>query len=94
MTEKERERFRNQTAFSAAEGQRWADEKAAEFEALPMGTIVMINVVNGEYVTADDRLQAIDKFHQKFGRHTTLSFSFEIGRPVIIGGGLLALAGL
>ena len=88
MSEHDMERFRAQTAFAVQEGKRWRQEKAAEFDALPVGTVVMINVVNGSYVTAQDRLAAMDKFHQTFGNGTTLAYSFEVGRPVFIGGGI------
>ena len=82
------DRFRAQNAFAVQEGERWRQEKAAELEALPAGTVVVINVVNGKYVTASSDLEAMDKFHQTFGKGTTLSYSFEVGRPVFIGGGI------
>lgn len=88
MTQNEHERFRAQTAFAVQEGKRWRDEKASEFTVLPAGTVVMINVVNGSYVTAGNRLAAIDKFQQQFGNGTTLAYSFEVDRPVFIGGGI------
>ena len=88
MTDMEYERMRAQTAFAGEQGQRWKEEKAAEFAALRIGTVVMINVVNGHYVTAQNRIEAMDKFDQKFGKGTTLAFSFEVGRPVFIGGGI------
>ena len=83
------ERFRAHTSFAVQEGKRWRQEKAAEFAALSAGTVVMINVVNGEYVTAAGRLEAMDKFHQAFGKGTTLAYSFEVDRPVFIGGGIV-----
>ena len=88
MTDNEYERRRAATAFAGEQGKRWQEEKAAEFAALPVGTVVMINVVNGSYVTASNRIEAMDKFDQTFGKHTTLAFSFEVGRPVFIGGGI------
>ena len=82
------DRSRAQTEFAVAQGKRWRETKAAELDALPVGTVVMFNVVNGEYVIASDRLEAIDKFHQKYGRGVTVGYSFEVGRPVFVGGGI------
>lgn len=88
MTDYDHVRSRAQTEFAVAQGKRWREAKAAELAAYPIGTVVMFNVVNGEYVVADDRLAAIDKFHQKYGRGVTLGYSFEVGRPVFVGGGI------
>lgn len=82
------DQFSSQTSFAVREGERWRRMRATELESLPIGTIVMINVANGEYVTAATRLSAIDKFHDRFGRNTTLAYSFEVGRPVFVGGGI------
>lgn len=67
---------------------RKRQEKATEFDALPVGTVVMINGVNGCYVIGSDDLEAMDKFDQILGKGTTLAFSFTVGRPVFIGGGI------
>jgi hypothetical protein len=88
MTEIGHERFSRQTAFAAAEGRRWAEQKAAELGLLPAGTVVMFNVANGAYVTGATRLEAMDKFHQAFGRNATLGYSLEVGRPAFVGGGI------
>jgi len=88
MTDKEYERRRAATQFAVEQGKRWKEEKATEFAALPVGTVVMINVVNGNYVTAGSDLEAMDKFDQTFGKGTTLAYSFQVGRPIFIGGGI------
>lgn len=88
MTYREHERRRAATAFAVEQGKRWREEKASEFDALPAGTVVMVNVVNGCYVMASNNLEAMDKFDQTFGKGTTLAFSFTVGRPVFIGGGI------
>ena len=88
MSELERERWRAHTHFAVEQGKRWRLEKADELAALPFGTVVMINVVNGMYVTAKNRLEAMDKFDQTFGKNTTIGYSFEVGRPTFIGGGI------
>jgi len=88
MTDKEYERRRAATMFAAEQGRRWREEKADEFATLPDGTVVMINVVNGSYVTAASDLEAMAKFDQMFGTGTTLAYSFTVGRPIFIGGGI------
>jgi hypothetical protein len=88
MTDAEIAEFRASTTAVAAAGKAWAARKAAEFAALPFGTVVMIDIASGDYVTAADRLAAADRFHARFGRATTQGYSFEVGRPVFIGGGI------
>lgn len=73
MTEVEQERMRAQTSFAVQEGKRWREQSAAEFDALPPGTVVAINAVNGSYVTATSDLEAMDKFRQAYRRGTTLA---------------------
>ena len=82
------ERSRALTNFAVEQGERWRQEKSAEFDALPVGTCVMINVVNGKYVTATNRIEAMDKFDEAFGRGITIGYSFQVGRPTFIGGGI------
>ena len=88
MTNLQHERSRALTNFAVEQGERWRQEKAAEFDAIPVGTVVMINVVNGKYVTAGDRIEAMDKFDQSFGQGVTIGYTFEVGRPTFIGGGI------
>ncbi len=85
MFEPERSRARNE--FVSKEGNYWLKRLASELAKLPDGTALVINVVNGEYVTAPTRLEAMDKFDQKFGVNTTFGFIHQIGRPIFIGGG-------
>ena len=88
MGDHDDQRLRSQTAFAVQEGKRWREEKATELAALPSGTVVVFNVINGQYVTAANRIDALKQFHQRFGEGVTLAFSFEIDRPVFIGGGI------
>ena len=88
MKDIDQERFEAQTEFAVREGERWRQQKRAELEGLSVGTVVMINVISGEYITAPSRIEAMDRFDQRFGRKTTLGYSFEVGRPVFIGGGI------
>ena len=85
----EQRRSSARVEFIGQEGDYWLKKHAAEFAALPAGTAVVINIVNGEYVTATTRLAAMDKFDQKFGTDTTFGFVHEIGRPVFVGGGVV-----
>jgi hypothetical protein len=88
MDQAEIEMTRSETEFAVNQGKRWRAMKSAELAGLPDGKVVMFNVINGEYVLADDRLEALDKFHQKYGRGVTLGYSFEVGRPTFVGGGI------
>jgi hypothetical protein len=81
-------RARAMTSFAVEQGERWRQEKASELEALPVGTVVMINVVSGAYVTATTHIEAMDKFDQTFGKGVTIDYTFEVGRSTFIGGGL------
>lgn len=74
--------------FIGEEGDYWLEKLAAELSRLPAGTAVVINVANGEYVTAPTRLEAMDKFDQRFGADATFGFVHEIGQPVFVGGGV------
>lgn len=88
ITERDVERSKAQTEFACREGIRWLEDKAEELAGLPKGTLVIFNVINGKYVTASNRLEAMDKFHQLFGDNNTLAFVHEVGGRVFIGGGL------
>lgn len=88
MTVLEHERSRALTDFAVEQGERWRQEKAAEFKSLPIGTAVMLNVVNGKYVTGATRIEVMDKFDQAFGKGVTIGYSFKIGRPTFVGGGI------
>ena len=85
----ETQRSRTRVAFVGDEGRYWLKKLEHDLAKLPVGTAVVINIVNGEYVTASTRLGAMDLFDQKFGTNTTFGFVHEIGRPVFIGGGVV-----
>jgi hypothetical protein len=85
--ELEPERCRARNEFVSGEGNYWLKRHAPELAKLPDGTALVINVANGDYVTAPTRLEAMDKFDQKFGVNTTFGFIHQIGRPIFIGGG-------
>ena len=83
----EPEQSRARAAFVCDEGDYWMKRLEPELAKLPDGTALVINIANGEYVTAPSRLEAMDKFDQKFGVNTTFGYIHQIGRPIFIGGG-------
>jgi hypothetical protein len=87
--ELERARSRARSEFVGNEGDYWLQKLETELAKLPLYTVVVINVANGEFVTAGSRLEAMDKFDQRYGENTTFGFVHEIGRPVLIGGGVV-----
>ena len=72
--------------FIGKEGNYWLKRLQPELEKLPDGTAVVINIVNGEYVTAPSRLEAMDKFDQEYGQDRTFGFVHQIGRPIYLSG--------
>jgi hypothetical protein len=79
-------RSRARADFVGKEGNYWLKRLQPELEKLPDGTVVVINIVNGEYVTASSPLEGMDKFDQKFGHNQTFGFSHRIGRPTYLSG--------
>ena len=69
-------------------GERWKAHYAEAFAALPKGTAVIIHVASGEYVTAPDWHLARGMFEQRFGTGFVPAYSFTVGRPIFVGGGL------
>lgn len=55
---------------------------------LPSGTAVVINLLTGRFVVASSRLAALDAFEARFGRHTTVAWLHEVGRGIVMRGGL------
>ena len=74
--------------FAEAQGTHWIKVHADALNALPHGTTVIINVTTGDYVTGTSWLAALEAYEQKFGRGRTLSWSYEVGRPLFVGGGV------
>jgi hypothetical protein len=74
--------------FAERQGEHWKNVHAEAFSKLPVGTTVIIDVVSGEYVTGQEWFKTLAAYEQKFGRGRTISWTFEIGRPLFVGGGL------
>jgi len=88
-TELSQERSDARTKFICEEGRAWKEVLADEFDKLDDGTAVVINIVNGEYVTAKTPLEALDKFTQQYGENNTFSYSFQVNFPIFVGGGIV-----
>jgi hypothetical protein len=84
LAEHEQTRSRARADFVGNEGDYWLKRLDAQLALLPVNTVVVINIVNGEYVTGSTRLEAMDRFDQRFGSNTTFGFVHEIGRPLLI----------
>ena len=82
------EHLKARASFIGEEGERWRRHHADALSKLPEGTTVIINVVTGDYVTGSDWHAARDAFEQRFGVGKTLSWSYTVGRPLFVGGGI------
>jgi hypothetical protein len=81
------DRVRERTAFTSEQGRRWLEKKRAEIHALPRGTVVIIDVASGEYVTGRTFLEANPIFDQRFGA-SALGYTVHVGERTFIGGGI------
>ena len=84
--------YSNQDAYEPGSiseaGDRWLQQLELELSKLAETTVVVINVLTGEYITAATRLGGLDRFEERFGKSAP-GFMHEIGRPVFIGGGVV-----
>ncbi len=87
MTELDLEQARARTAFTAEQGQIWVKRKETELEALPTGTVVIIDIATGDYVTGKNFLEANPIFDQRFGS-SALGFVHRVRDRTFIGGGI------
>jgi hypothetical protein len=85
---KDRERTRNKVDETAAEARRWRTVHAEALSKLAPGTTVIIDIATGEYVAALAWQDAEADFERRFGRSERPSFTFDVDRPLFIGGGL------
>jgi hypothetical protein len=69
----------------------WCQQHQPVLSALPVGTVVAVNLADGSYVTAADGLTALDLFEQRYGPKA-MAWVHEVGVPISIGGGLWALS--
>jgi hypothetical protein len=87
MTSRDQDQARARAAFTSRQGQVWLEKKRAEIDALPKGTVVIIDIVTGEYVTGKTWLDANPVFDQRFGA-SALGFVHHVGERTFIGGGI------
>jgi hypothetical protein len=87
MTDEDLEQARARSAFSATQGQIWVSRKRAELDALPKGTVVIIDVATGNYVTGKTWLEGHPLFEQRFGK-SALGFVHRVGERTFVGGGI------
>ena len=84
----DQEQQRERSRFAEQQGTYWTEMHGEAFAKLAKGTTVIIDVVTGEYVTGPSWFEALETYEQKFGKGRTISWSFEVGRPIFVGGGL------
>jgi hypothetical protein len=87
MTEVDMEQARARTAFTCQQGEVWAQRKERELAGLTRGTVVIIDIVSGEYVTGTTFLTAHPLFEQRFGT-SAMGYCLHVGEPTFIGGGI------
>ena len=81
------EREHERTKHAAERGGEWVRSKRAELDALPVGTVVVIDVATGEMVIGKTWLEAHHDFVERFGKGT-LGYVHRIGERTFIGGGI------
>lgn len=86
-TDLDLEQARARSKFTAEQGQIWISRKQAELDALPKGTVVIIDIATGEYVTGKTYLDAEPEFDKRFGS-SALGFVHRIGERTFVGGGI------
>jgi hypothetical protein len=79
-------RMRAASAISRQQGEGWIEKLGPQLEHLPKGTVVVINCATGEYITGATRLDALQKFQQRFGN--VAGWMHEIGGGIFVGGGI------
>lgn len=82
------EHLKARAAWIGAEADRWMKHHAAAFAELEEGTTVIIDIVSGAYVTGTTRGAADDAYDWRFGPGERLSYTFTVGRPIFMGGGI------
>ena len=88
MTDADIAESRSRTEAAGEAGAAWLEKKRAELALLPIGTVVVIDVETGEYVTGKTRLEAMDAYDSKIGPHRW-GFVHQVGRKTFLGGGLM-----
>jgi hypothetical protein len=74
-------------SIKCQQGLMWAEKKRAELDALPTGTVVVIDIETGDYVTGRTGLEAHPMFKQRFGPSAS-GFVYRVRDRTFIGGGI------
>jgi hypothetical protein len=64
------------------------DALAPQIAALGPGSVIVIDLVRGDFVTAGSRLAALDAFDAKFGAGSTMGWLHQVGGGIVLGGGV------
>ena len=88
ITEDELAGRRDRNEAVAQAGERWLETKKIEIAKLAFGTVVIVDVETGEYVTGATHIEAMDEYDRRIGADRP-GFIHEVGRRVFLGGGLL-----
>ncbi len=87
MTVTDLDQARARSNFACEQGEIWVAKKKDHLDALPTGTVVLIDIVTGEYVTGKTFLEASPLFKQRFGP-SALGFVHRVRDRTFIGGGI------
>jgi hypothetical protein len=87
MTATDIDQARARSKFACEQGEIWVAKKKTELDALPTGTVVLIDIVTGDYVTGKTFLEASPSFKQRFGA-SALGFVHRARDRTCIGGGV------
>jgi hypothetical protein len=55
---------------------------------LAPGTVIVIDLVTGAFVTAPSRSEGLDAFERRFGAGQTMGWLHQVGGGVVLGGGI------
>ena len=72
----------------AAAAERWQQQNADVIAGLPIGATVIIDIESGDFVSGPTWQDAERVYVQRFGDENRPSFTFDVGRPLFIGGHL------
>ncbi len=66
----------------------WLSVLAPEIAGLPRASVIVIDLIEGGYVVAADRLAALDAFEARFGAGRP-GWLHQIGGNIVVGGSIV-----
>lgn len=87
MIDSDADARRARASALAEKGEAWAEQKRDEFEALPRGTVVLIDVRTGDYTTGKTWLEARAAFDARFGNDVA-GYVHRVRDRTFVGGGI------